>query len=150
MNVYFQELKFYRRTTIIWMIAIAIGIFGYLSLFTAFTHDVATTKKILEGFPPVVRAALGIRIDLFFTIFGFFGYMLTYLWLVGAIQAMNIGTGILSKEISGKTADFLLSKPVTRFKILTSKLLAALTIIIMTNIVFALAAYLSALVFSSL
>jgi ABC-2 type transport system permease protein len=149
MNIYFQELRFYRRSTIIWMVAFVIGIVGYMSLFTAFSHDITTTKKILENFPPAVRAALGIRIDIFFTVFGFFGYMLTYLWLLGSIQAMNVGAGILSKEISGKTADFLLSKPVSRFKVLTSKLLAALTLIILTNIVFVVAAYLSALAFSS-
>jgi ABC-2 type transport system permease protein len=57
---------------------------------------------------------------------------------------MNLGTGILSKEISGKTADFLLSKPISRFKVLTSKLVAALAIIIATNIIFVSVSYLSA------
>jgi ABC-2 type transport system permease protein len=149
MNIYFQELKFYRRVTLIWMAAFAIGIFSYMSLFTAFSHDVSESMKLLEGFPPAVRALLGIRIESFFTILGFFGYMLTYLWLIGGIQAMNLGTGIISKEISGKTADFLLSKPVTRVKVLTSKLFAALTIIIATNIVFVLASYFSAQFFTT-
>jgi len=148
MNIYLQELKFYRRSTIIWMLVFAVGIFCYLSLFTAFTSDVTATMKLLENFPPAVRAALGIRLETFFTIFGFFGYMLTYLWLVGAIQAMNLGMGILSKEITGKTADFLLSKPVSRFKVLTSKLLAALTLLVATNIIFVIASYFSALVYS--
>jgi len=149
MNIYFQELRFYRRVTLIWMAVFAVGIFGYMSLFTAFTSDVSATLKLLEGFPPVVRAALGIRLETFFTIFGFFGYMLTYLWLVGAIQAMNLGTGILAKEISGKTADFLLSKPVSRTKVLASKLLATLTLLLATNIVFVSAAYFSARVFTT-
>lgn len=149
MNIYFQELKFYRRVTLIWMAVFALGIFGYMSLFTAFTSDVSATMKILEGFPPAVRAALGIRLETFFTIFGFFGYLLTYMWLVGSIQAMNLGTGILAKEISGKTADFLLSKPVSRVKVLTSKLLAALTLLLITNVVFVAAAYTSARAFSN-
>jgi len=131
------------------MVAFAIGIFSYMSLFTAFSHDVSQSMKLLQGFPPAVRAVLGIRIGSFFTILGFFGYMLTYLWLVGSIQAMNLGTGILSKEISGKTVDFLLSKPISRFKVLTSKLLAALTIILLTNIVFIAASYFSAEVFKT-
>lgn len=149
MNIFKQELKFYRRTTVIWMVAFAIGIFGYMSLFTAFSHDVSQSIKLLQGFPPAVRAVLGIRIGSFFTILGFFGYMLTYLWLVGSIQAMNLGTGILSKEISGKTADFLLSKPISRYKVLISKLLAALTIILATNIVFIAVSYFSAEVFKT-
>jgi ABC-2 type transport system permease protein len=131
------------------MIAFAVGIFSYMSLYTAFSHDVSQSMKLLQGFPPAVRAALGIRIESFFTVLGFFGYMLTYLWLVGSIQAMNLGTGILSKEISGKTADFLLSKPISRFKVLTSKLAATLAIIIATNIVFIIASYFSAEVFKT-
>ena len=149
MNIFFQELRFYRRTTIIWMVAFAVGIFGYMSLFSAFSHDVSQSMKLLQGFPPAVRAVLGIRIESFFTILGFFGYMLTYLWLVGSIQAMNLGTGILSKEIAGKTADFLLSKPISRFKVLTSKLLAAFTIIIATDIVFIAASLVSVEVFKT-
>ena len=149
MNIYLQELKFYRRSTIIWMLVLGLGVFGYMSLLPAFAKDIAGSLKILEAFPPALRAALGIRLDIFFTVFGFFGYLLTYVWLVGAIQAMNLGTGILSKEISGKTADFLLSKPVSRFKVLTSKLLAALTILLLTNVVFVVASLLSALVFST-
>jgi len=131
------------------MVAFAVGIFGYMSLFSAFSHDVSQSMKLLQGFPPAVRAVLGIRIESFFTILGFFGYMLTYLWLVGSIQAMNLGTGILSKEIAGKTADFLLSKPISRFKVLTSKLLAAFTIIIATDIVFIAASLVSVEVFKT-
>lgn len=148
-NIYKQELRFYRRSAVIWMAVFAIGVFVYLSVFSGFTSDITTTKQLLEGFPPVVRSAIGLRLDIFFTIFGFFGYLLTYFWLVGAIQAMNLGVGILSKETSGKTADFLLSKPTSRFKVLTSKLLAALTILILTNAVFVIASYVSALIFST-
>jgi ABC-2 type transport system permease protein len=149
MNIYLQELKFYRRSTLIWIAVFVVGILFYMSLFTAFTGDVTATMKILNNFPPAVRAALGIRLETFFTIFGFFGYLLTYLWLVGSIQAMNLGIGILSKEISGKTADFLLSKPVSRTKVLTSKLLAAVTLIVITNVFFVTAAYIAALIFSN-
>jgi ABC-2 type transport system permease protein len=148
MNIYLQELKFYQRVTLIWIVVFAIGIFGYMSIFTSFTSDITTSMKMLESFPTILRAALGIRLDTFFTVFGFFGYMLTYLWMVGSIQAMNLGIGIMSKEISGKTADFLLSKPVSRIRVLTSKLLAALTLIVITNIVFVFSAYFSARLFS--
>lgn len=144
MNIYFQELKFYRRSAIIWMLVFGLGIFAYMSLLPSFTKDISGSMKILENFPPAIRVALGIRLDIFFTIFGFFGYLLTYMWMVGAIQAMNLGLGILSKEITGKTADFLLSKPVSRAKVLTFKFMAALTILILTNVVFVVSSYVSA------
>ena len=49
---------------------------------------------------------------------------------------MNLGTSILSKEVREKTADFLLTKPVTRTQIITAKLLAALTSLVITNVAY--------------
>lgn len=149
MNIYFQELKFYRRSTIIWIIVLSLGVFGYLSIFSSFTQDISAAMKLLENFPAPLREALGIRPDIFFTVFGFMAYLLTFLWMIMAIQSMNLGTGIVSKEISGKTADFLLSKPVSRFKVFTSKLLASLTLIVITNLIVVPVAFLSALTFSN-
>ncbi len=54
---------------------------------------------------------------------------------------MNIGLSILSKEDREKTVDFLLTKPVSRQKIITSKLLAALTCIVITDVVFIVCSY---------
>jgi ABC-2 type transport system permease protein len=56
--------------------------------------------------------------------------------LCASIQAMNIGTSILSKEVREQTADFLMTKPVSRTRIMTAKLLAVLVSLIFTNIVF--------------
>jgi ABC-2 type transport system permease protein len=49
---------------------------------------------------------------------------------------MNIGMGVLAKEASGKTVDFLLTKPVSRTAIITAKLLAALSALAITSLVF--------------
>lgn len=149
MNIYLQELRFYRRSAIIWMMVFGFGIFAYMSLLPAFAKDVTGSMKVLENFPPALRVALGIKLGIFFTVFGFFGYLLTYMWMVGSVQAMNLGAGIMSKEIAGKTADFLLSKPISRTKVLTSKLMAALTILILTNVVFVIASYISAKVYQT-
>jgi ABC-2 type transport system permease protein len=60
--------------------------------------------------------------------------MLTFILLGAAVQAMNLGVGIMSKEISAKTADFLLTKPLSRASVITSKLTASISLIILTNI----------------
>jgi ABC-2 type transport system permease protein len=49
---------------------------------------------------------------------------------------MNLGTAIVSKEVRDKTADFLMTKPVSRINIMTSKLLAAFTALVITNIIY--------------
>ena len=63
-----------------------------------------------------------------------------------AIQAANYGFSLVSVEEREWTADFLLTKPVRRARILTSKLLAALSGLTITNLV----VWLSSFVFISL
>jgi beta-exotoxin I transport system permease protein len=80
----------------------------------------------------------------FFTIFGFYAYFLAFVVLAGAVQAMNLGVGILSKEETDKTADFLLTKPIGRGAVVTSKLLAASSVLCLTNALYMLASLLAA------
>jgi ABC-2 type transport system permease protein len=49
---------------------------------------------------------------------------------------MNLGVSIISKEVRDKTADFLLTKPVSRKEILTNKILAALASLVLTNLIY--------------
>jgi len=116
----------------------------FLMMFPAFTKDVEATQHILANLPPPMRAAMGLSFKNFFTVYGFFGYLFTFITLAGAIQATNLGVGVISKEESGKTADFLLSKPISRFKIITSKILAILTMVLITNIIFTTVAVITA------
>lgn len=135
-----HEIKAYRKSTFVWTLSLIAIVVLFMSMFPAISRDIIEFQKLLEGFPEPVRKALGLEVENFGTILGFYSYMFVYITLCGAIQAMHIGTSIVSKEVRDKTADFLLTKPVSRTKILTAKLLAALTTIVMTNIVFFLSA----------
>ena len=144
MNILLHELRAYRKSTIIWTISLIAVVALFMSLFPSFTKDTEEFRKLLEGYPVALREAFGINLDNFFSILGFYCYGLSFVTLCGAIQAMNLGTSIVSKEVREKTADFLLTKPVTRTAVLTNKLLAALISIIITNIVYLAAATLLA------
>lgn len=148
MNVFLRELKAYRKSTIIWAASLSALIVVFMALYPAFTKDIQATKEILSQFPEALRTALNISLGDFFTIYGFYGYLLSFAILAGAIQAMNLGVGVISKEVSGKTADFLLSKPIARASVVSAKLAAALTAIIVTDVVFSAVAYASALAVS--
>lgn len=140
MNVFLRELTAHRRSTLIWAVSLSALILIFMSFYPAFTADVALFRQVLEQFPEALRAALNLSLETFFTIYGFFGYLLGFAILAGSIQAMNLGTGIISKEAAGKTADFLLSKPVTRTTVVSAKLAAALVVLLITNVVFSAAA----------
>ena len=107
-----------------------------MSIYPAFAKDTKEFTKILANYPEAIRNAFGINLGNFFTILGFYCFPFTFITLFGAIQAMNLGTAIVSKEVQEKTADFLLTKPVTRTTVLTAKLLAATFSIVITNIVY--------------
>lgn len=144
MNVFLRELRSHGRSTGSWVLNLSGILVAFMSLYPTFTQDVAVTREVFEQFPEVVTDALNISLASFFTIYGFFGYLLGLTILAGSIQAMNLGVGIISKETSGKTADFLLSKPITRSRVVTAKLTAGLVLLIITNLVFASVAYLVA------
>lgn len=145
MNVFLREIRAYRKSTITWAVSLSGVIIVFMALYPAFTQDVEATKEIVSQFPEALRAALNLSLGNFFTIYGFYGYLLSFAILAGAIQAMNLGTGVLAKEVSGKTADFLLSKPVARSRVVSAKLAAALTMIVATDVVVSAVAYVSAL-----
>jgi ABC-2 type transport system permease protein len=149
MNIFLHELRAYRKSTIIWTCSLAALIILYLAIFPAFLKDVAEAKKLLEGFPEGVRKALGISLENFFTLLGFYSYIFLFITLCGAIQAMNLGTSIISKEVRDKTADFLLTKPVSRRRIMTAKLMAALASLVITNVIYLIIAGYAALLVKS-
>ncbi|MFJ7951737.1 ABC transporter permease subunit [Lysinibacillus sp. NPDC096418] len=136
MNIFIHELKAYRKSTFVWTISLIAVVVLFMSMFPSISKEIVEFTKLLEGFPEPVRKALGLEIESFGSILGFYSYMFLYLTLCGAIQAMHIGTSIVSKEVRDKTADFLLTKPISRTTILTAKLWAALTTLVITNVVF--------------
>jgi len=144
MNIYLHELKAYRKSTIIWSCSLVLLIILFLSMFPSFSKDATDVKKLLEGYPEAFRKAIGLSLDTLFTLLGFYSYLFVYVGLCGSIQAMNLGTSIISKEVREKTADFLLTKPVTRKAIMTAKLLAILTSLVITNVVYLVAAIIMA------
>lgn len=140
MNMFLHELKAYRKSTIIWTCSLAALVILFLLMFPAFSKDAAEAKKLLEGVPEGVRKAVGLSLDNFFSLLGFYSYVFAYIMLCGSIQAMNFGTSIVSKEVREKTADFLLTKPVSRTEIMTAKLLAVLTSLLITNVIYLIVA----------
>ena len=133
MNIFFHELRSYRKSVIIWTLSLVALVVAFFALFPALTRDISETKNLFQGFPEAIQNGMGLVLDHFGTILGYYAFPINFVILVGAIQAMNMGTSVVSKEARDKTADFLLTKPVTRTKILTGKILAILTSLVLTN-----------------
>ncbi len=112
-----------------------------MSLFPSFAKDAEQVNELLKNLPEALRKAVGIEIGNFTSMLGFYSYVFIYISLCGAIQAMMLGASILSKELREKTADFLLTKPVSRTMIILAKLSAAFVSLVFTSLAFILCAY---------
>lgn len=134
-NIYLHEFRTRLKSVIIWSLAVMAIIFVYFSLFPSFADQAALLNKMMANFPPDFLAAFGMNGVDMSTVMGFFSFVFLFVQICLAIQAANYGFGLVSIEESELTVDFLLSKPVTRAQILTSKLLAAFTSLTITNIV---------------
>ena len=134
-NIYQHEFHARLKSVLIWSLSLVILIGFYFSIYPAFSEQAELVNEMMANFPPALLAAFGMgNIDMA-DIMGFFGFMIIFVQLCLAIQASNYGFGLVSVEESELTADFLLSKPVSRGQVITSKLLAALTALAITDLV---------------
>jgi ABC-2 type transport system permease protein len=141
MNIFRHEFKMHSRSMITWSLAVAAVIFVYVSIFSSFAADSALMIEMLQNFPKALLDAFGLSgVDLS-TILGYFGLAFLFVQICLAIQAANYGFSLVSVEEREWTADFLLTKPVARSQILTSKLLAALSSLLITDIVVWIASF---------
>jgi ABC-2 type transport system permease protein len=145
MNMFLHELKAIRKSTLFWTCSLVAIMSLFLAMFPGLSRDAEDFKQLLAGYPEGIRHALGMSLETITTLIGFYTFAFTYIIVASSIQAMNLGTSILSKEMREKTADFLLTKPVTRAQIMTAKVLAAITSLMITQAVYLIASSVIAL-----
>ena len=135
MNVYLFELKMYKKSILIWSLSISFWIIFYMAFYPLVATDSAAFDSVMENFPEEFLAVFGMNIDLpMSSVLGYFSLTFSMAQIPIAIQAANYGFHSLSVEERELTADFLLSKPVKRSKIIISKFLAALTSLTIVNV----------------
>ena len=120
----------------IWAGSLAGLLLTFMALFPSFSADMAAMNQVLDSFPPEFKAMFGLNALDLATLEGYFGFCFVFCQLCLAIQAANYGLSLVSVEEDELTADFLLTRPLSRPTILTSKLLANLTSLLVTQILF--------------
>jgi ABC-2 type transport system permease protein len=147
-NIYKHEFQARLKSVVIWSLSLVILIVFYFSIFPAFSEQADLLNEMLANFPPQLLAAFGMgNVDMA-DLMGYLSFIFIFVQLCLAIQASNYGFGLVSVEESELTADFLLSKPVSRGQVITSKLLAALTALAITDLVVWVSAFASIQLFS--
>lgn len=135
MNIFKQEFKMKIKSIIIWSLSLAAFIIFYMAFFPTMAKDSQAFDSIMNSFPEEMLNALGLRDGMSLaSLRGYFTLTFTMMQLAIAIQSANYGFSILSEEERELTADFLLSKPVSRSRIYFSKFFAALLSLFITSI----------------
>jgi ABC-2 type transport system permease protein len=135
MNVYRRELTKGLRSLLFWSLGAIFLIAASAAKYAAMAGDKAAMMLLMSQLPLGLQAMFGVGELDFTTAVGFYGMLYLYLVLIAAIHASMLGATILAKEERDKTAEFIYVKPMARGNILTAKLLAALTLVVLFNLV---------------
>ncbi len=140
MNIYLREIRANLKAIIIWCTSVALLIAMGMSEFSS-VKGTTSMSEMLNSFPDSLKAIMGGGAFNPDTALGYFSVLYLYIVLIVTIHAAMLGAGIISKEESDKTVEFLMTKPVSRYRIITAKMLASLTNILILNIVTLLASF---------
>lgn len=135
MTIVKHELRQNRKTLAIWTAAIgffiAVCVFLYPEMGSEM-DDIGDMFASMGAF----TAAFGLDTLNFGTLIGFYAIECgNVLGIGGAFFAAMIAAGVLAKEEKDRTAEFLLTHPVSRTRVITEKLIAVFLQILLLNLV---------------
>jgi len=134
-TIFLHEFRIRLRSVLIWSLSVSAMIFFFFTIFQGFASQAVLLNQVMSRFPPALLEIFGLGRVNMATVLGFYSMIFTFVQLCLAIQAGNYGFGLVSVEENELTADFLLTKPVSRPLVLTSKLLGAIAALTVTNAV---------------
>ena len=136
MNIYFRELRANLKSFIIWSMSMIFIIFAGMIKYSAFAKTGEGVNEFFKQIPAALLDVLGVSAQMDLTsVTIFYGIFYLYFMLLATVHAVMLGALIIAKEERDKTADFLLVKPVKRSRVITYKMLAALTYVGLFNLV---------------
>ncbi len=150
-NIYRKELKRYRSSFLGWSIAITVFILLGMAFYPLLMQEdmLKQITAFLENpFMKNMMTAFGANIDIWTNVLGFYSTRnAMFIMLIGSFFSMLLAGKILAREEREKTAEFLLTKPVTRLEVVRSKLAAFFSYLLFLNIVIFIVGVLSLEVF---
>lgn len=135
MNIFIREMKAHSKSLILWSVGILFMIISGMNKYSYYAESGQSMTDLISKIPESLRAVLGFGNFDVTLASGFYGMLFLYLLVMVTIHASMLGANIISKEERDKTTEFLMVKPVSRSRIITSKLLAALVNVLILNIV---------------
>jgi len=134
MHIIKRELRANAKSLLIWSVVMIIFIFLMVSEFSAYYNN-PEMGDILDSMPEQMMKAFSMESANLTTTTGFVSIASIYFYLVLGVFAVLLGSNIISKEERDKTAEFFLTLPVSREKVILSKWIAAVINCVLLNAV---------------
>lgn len=134
MKLLMLELKRLRLQTLLWSFILTAFVLVGLMEFQVFELSGPAVTEFMEAFPRILKSMFGMN-NLNLTDFsGYYSMLAYYLIIMLSIHGVFLGYKLASTEESDKTADFLLSKPISRTRVLVLKVLAGIISILLIHL----------------
>ena len=133
MNIILREIRSNLKSLIIWIGSLFAFLLAMTSEFSAY-YDNPEMADVLEAMPKELMKAFSLESANLTTVSGYMSIASTYFILMLGIYAGLLGSSIISKEERDKTAEFLMSLPISRIRIITSKLIAAVMLCLVIDV----------------
>ncbi len=129
------------RSALAWSLGMLALHLLFMPFFPSIAKEAALFDRLIAEYPPELLTAFGMNGINLATVLGYYSVIFSLVQLALGIQAATYGFGLLTQEENERTADFLLTRPVSRGRIWTSKVLAVFTCLLLTDALLALIAW---------
>lgn len=134
--LYFKELKRNRKNAAIWTSIVLAFTLMILSIYPSFSHMGEDMVKLMSNLPEEYAKAFGMDEATWSSIIGFYAtYYGIYITLLMGIFTASTGATIIGKEERDGTAEFLLTRPISRGNIAATKLSVLGTLLVLIYLV---------------
>jgi len=143
MNLFSKEMRRNAFSLMLWMIVITLLVAVTMSVYRTFVENQSKILGMMSLVPKGVLQFKGVsNFNDLLSVMGFYAANnVIYMMVLGSIFAIVLASNILLKEEYEKTAEYLLTRPLTRREIFLSKLAVLSLHVFLLNLVTSLAGF---------
>jgi ABC-2 type transport system permease protein len=123
-NLFLKELRNYLKGTVITSLVVVLYTAFSFLIYASMKENISKVPDFYNIMPESFQVAFNFQINQWDNVLGYYvTYFVYYVPVIAGCYSIILGTKLLSKEEQNKTAEFLLSRPVSRDQIISSKLI---------------------------
>jgi len=144
-NLFLNEIRRNLTSLILWTSIISVLIAVTMSAYPTFYQNQSKVMGMMSLVPKGALQFKGIsNFKDLLSVLGFYGVNnIIYMMVLGSVFAIVLSSNILLKEEYNKTAEYLLTRPITRKEIFNSKISVVALYVFLLNLITALVGFIS-------